>query len=81
MATCAILTAAVRFDNYSVANGCERCVFSWDSTISGRREAAKGGEGRRDGRGEERREVLPPVDPFPQMPVRPLARTADYRLI
>lgn len=43
MATCAILTAAARFDNYSDANGCERCVFSWDPTISGRREAAKDG--------------------------------------
>lgn len=73
-ATCAILTAATRFDNYNGANGCERYVFSWDPT-SGRRGAAEDG-----GTKEERRGALLPEDPFPQMPVRPLARTADYRL-
>lgn len=32
-ATCAILTAAGRFDNYSDANGCERpCIFMRSST-------------------------------------------------
>lgn len=58
MATCAILTAAIRFDNYSDANGRDRCVFSWDPTSGWERS----GGGRRDG--EERRGVLLPRIPF-----------------
>lgn len=76
MATCAILTAAtIRFDNYSDANGRERQYIFMGSDIG--QERSDGG--RRNG--EERRGALLPEDPFPQMPVRPLARTADYRLI
>lgn len=46
-ATCPILTAAIHFDNYSDANGCERCVFSGDPHRVGELRG-------RQGRGDER---------------------------
>lgn len=41
-ATCAVLTAAIHFDNYSDANGYERCVFSGDPHRVGEQEDGRG---------------------------------------